>query len=182
VHGQELVEEGYAFEVDPLVLSIDVRGLGITGYQAAELARARHHVDFGAADSCRVTARITHADDDASVDRLVATVRALVDDAAEAERPPPVAFPSPEGLELDIVMTPRDAFFGEVEQVDAERAVGRVAAEMVTPYPPGVPAVTPGERITREVVDYLRSAVAAGALIPEAADPEVGSLRVVRGT
>ena len=51
---------------------------------------------------------------------------------------------------------------------------------MVTPYPPGVPVLAPGERISREAVDYLRSGVAAGMLIPEAADPKVESLRVVR--
>ena len=180
VYGDELVEEGYAFEVDPLVLSIDVRALGITGYQASEIARARHHVDFGAADTCRINARITHADDDESVDLLVATVRRLVDDARSAESPPPVDFPSAAGLELETAMLPREAFFAEVEQVAAEAAVGRIAAEMVTPYPPGVPVLAPGERISREAVDYLRSGVAAGMLIPEAADPEVKTLRVVR--
>ncbi|WP_457202201.1 aminotransferase class I/II-fold pyridoxal phosphate-dependent enzyme [Nocardioides sp. HB32] len=180
VYGQELVEEGYAFEIDPLVLAIDVRGLGITGYQVTELARARHHVDFGASDTCRINARLTHADDDASVDILVATLRKIVEDARSAETPPPVDFPSAEGLELETVLLPRDAFFAEVEQVPAEKAVGRVAAEMVTPYPPGVPVLAPGERISQEAVDYLRSGVAAGMLIPEAADPEVTSLRVVR--
>jgi arginine decarboxylase len=180
VYGRELVDEGYAFEVDPLVLSIDVRGLGITGYQASEIARDRHHVDFGAADTCRINARLTHADDDASVDLLVSTVRQLVSDARDAETSPKVDFPSAEGLELETVMVPREAFFAEVEQVPAEDAVGRIAAEMVTPYPPGVPVIAPGERISQDAVDYLRSGVDAGMLIPEAADPEVRSLRVVR--
>jgi arginine/lysine/ornithine decarboxylase len=76
-------------------------------------------------------------------------------------------------------MRPRDAFFAEVEQVPVSAAVGRVGAEMVSPYPPGVPVIAPGERITDEVVDYLTSAVAAGALISEAADPEMKTLRVV---
>jgi arginine/lysine/ornithine decarboxylase len=180
VYGTELVDQGYAFEIDPLVLSIDVRGLGVTGYQLTEMARERHHVDFGAADTCRINARITHSDDDDSVDLLVATVRALVQDAESAEKSPRVDFPSSDGLELETAMLPRDAFFAEVEQVPADRAVGRIAAELVTPYPPGVPVLAPGERISQEAVDYLRSGVAAGMLIPEAADPKVESLRVVR--
>ena len=180
VYGTELVDEGLAFEIDPLVLSIDVRGLGVTGYQAAEIARARHHVDFGAADSCRINARITHANDAESINLLVATVRALASDAESAEKPPLVDFPSSQGLELETVMLPRDAFFAAVEQVPADEAIGRIAAEMVTPYPPGVPVLAPGERISREAVDYLRSGVAAGMLIPEAADPDVNTLRVVR--
>src|SRR4051812_30968642 len=81
VMGEEIVEEGHAHEVDPLVLTIDVRGLGITGYQAAELARARHHVNFGASDSCRITARLTHSDDASTGEVLVSTLRAIVEDA-----------------------------------------------------------------------------------------------------
>lgn len=72
---------------------------------------------------------------------------------------------------------PRDAFFGPAEQVSADEAVGRVSAEMLTPYPPGIPAVLPGERITEPVLDYLRSGVAAGMVVPDAADPELGSVR-----
>src|SRR3954470_22891810 len=56
--GQEIVDEGYARELDPLVFTIDVRDLGVTGYQAAEFCRAEYHVDFGAADSCRFVARL----------------------------------------------------------------------------------------------------------------------------
>jgi arginine/lysine/ornithine decarboxylase len=76
-------------------------------------------------------------------------------------------------------MLPRDAFFGEVEQVDVEEAVGRISAEMITPYPPGAPAVLPGEVIDQAVVDYLRSGLAAGMALPDPADAELKSVRVV---
>jgi arginine decarboxylase len=177
--GAEVVGPGMAFEQDPLVFTIDVRRLGISGFQAAELARTRHHVDFGASDSHRVTARFTHSDAQDTADVLVACLEELVTDAGHVEPPEPVTLPSADGLELETVMRPRDAFFAPVEQVPIDRAVGRVAAEMVSPYPPGVPVIAPGERITAEVVDHLTSGVAAGMLIPEAADPELKSLRVV---
>ncbi|MGY1704329.1 hypothetical protein ACI79C_07130 [Geodermatophilus sp. SYSU D00697] len=76
-------------------------------------------------------------------------------------------------------MTPREAFFARAEQVPAAEAVGRVAAEMVSPYPPGVPVLAPGQRIGQEVVDYLTSGVRAGMLVPDAADPSMETLRVV---
>jgi arginine decarboxylase len=179
VMGEEVVDEGFAHEIDPLVLTIDVRGLGITGFQAAELARARHHVDFGAADSCRVTARLTHSDDAGTAEILIGALRALVDDADGLERSGTLDYPSAEGLQLETVMLPRDAFFAEVEQVPVEEAAGRIAAELVTPYPPGVPVLGPGELISQEALDYLRSGVEAGMLIAEAADPELKSVRVV---
>jgi arginine/lysine/ornithine decarboxylase len=180
VTGSEIVDQGFAFEVDPLVLSIDVRDLGVTGYQVAELARDRHQVNFGAADTFRLNARLTHADDQTSVDILVDTLSRLPQEAAGMDCSGQVELPDARGLELETAMRPRDAFFADAEQVSAEQAVRRIAAEMVTPYPPGVPVLAPGEVITSQALDYLRSAVAAGVLIPEAADPSVNSVRVVR--
>jgi arginine decarboxylase len=78
-------------------------------------------------------------------------------------------------------MLPRDAFFGRVEQVPVEEAAGRIAAEMVSPYPPGVSVLAPGERISQDALDYLTSGVAAGMLIPDAADSELKTVRVVAG-
>jgi arginine/lysine/ornithine decarboxylase len=75
-------------------------------------------------------------------------------------------------------MSPREAFFAETEQ--AEDPVGRVAAEMVSPYPPGVPAVLPGERFNQAVVDYLRAGKTAGMTIPDASDPDLKTFRVVK--
>ena len=59
-------------------------------------------------------------------------------------------------------MTPREAFFAARETVAAEAAGGRVAAEMVVPYPPGIPAIAPGEVVSQELVDALREAAAGG--------------------
>jgi arginine/lysine/ornithine decarboxylase len=176
---ERVVEEGFALEIDPLVLTIDVRELGITGYQAAEWARTEKHVDFGAADSCRFSARLTHADDDEHVDLLLSTLRDLVPAAQGLERKPPVEFPSADGLQLETVMRPRDAFFGRTQDVPLAEAVGRVAAEMVSPYPPGVPVLAPGEVINQEVLDYLRTGLANGMLLPDPADPELHTVRVV---
>src|SRR3954452_2309278 len=177
--GREVIGTGGAFDIDPLVVTLDVRGLGITGYQASEWARTNCHVDIASADACHISARLTHADDDETERRLVEALAALIENADSMEKPPPVKLPAPQGLELENVMSPRDAFFGRVEQVPVGEAVGRVAAEMVSPYPPGVPVLAPGERITREALDYLTTGVVAGMLIPDAADPSLQTLRVV---
>jgi len=180
VMGQDVVDAGYAFEYDPLVLTMDVRALGITGYQASEIVRDRWHVDVGSADACRINARLTHGDDEQVVERLLTALRGLAEVAETTPSSGAVLLPEPGELELETAMRPRDAFFAEVEQVPVSEAVGRIAAEMVTPYPPGVPVLAPGERITQPALDYLRSGIDAGMLIPEAADPKVETLRVVR--
>jgi arginine decarboxylase len=179
VMGEEVVGPGMAFELDPLKITIDVRDLGIHGMQAAEWLRAHRQVDVGASDTFRMTAHFTHADDDDTERILVEAMAKLVDHAAEIERPPAVEIPSPHGLELEQARLPRDAFFGPAEHVPADKAAGRIAAEMLSPYPPGVPAVAPGEVITTEVVDYLRSGLAAGVLIPDASDSSLETIRVL---
>ncbi|QTE02797.1 aminotransferase class I/II-fold pyridoxal phosphate-dependent enzyme [Streptomyces cyanogenus] len=179
VMGGEIVDEGLAAEFDPLKIVVDVRDLGISGMQAAEWLRANCHIDVGGSDTCRISASITHADDEETEKLLLESVRTLVERADTIERQPAVHLPEPHVLELEQALLPRDAFFGPAEQVPAERAVGRVAAEMICPYPPGVPVVAPGEVITAEVLDYLRSGVAHGFLIAGAADSSLETLRVV---
>ncbi|MEV6379610.1 ornithine decarboxylase [Streptomyces sp. NPDC051773] len=178
--GGEIVEEGLAASYDPLKIVIDVRDLGISGMQAAEWLRTNRQVDLGGSDTCRLSASITYADDDETEKTLLDALRALTEEADSLEGQPPVHLPEPSALELEQAMSPRKAFFAEVDHVPAERATGRIAAEMISPYPPGVPVIAPGEVITDEILDYLRSGVEHGVLIPDAADPSVRTLRVVR--
>jgi arginine decarboxylase len=63
--------------------------------------------------------------------------------------------------------------------VSDDKAAGRIAAEQITPYPPGIPAVVPGERLNDAVIDYLRSGLKAGMMLPDPADPSMQTFRVV---
>jgi arginine/lysine/ornithine decarboxylase len=162
---------------DPLKMVIDVSGLDISGYQATDWLREHQRVTLGLSDHRRVVAQFTHADDHRTAQTLVEALRALT--KADLPTPKPVDLPTPDELQLETAMLPRDAFFAEVEQVPVERAAGRIAAEMITPYPPGAPAILPGEVITDEVLDYVRSGLAAGMQLPDPADPELKSVRVV---
>lgn len=82
-------------------------------------------------------------------------------------------------MQLESVELPRDAFFGRVEAVPTDGAAGRIAAEQITPYPPGIPAVVPGERLNDAVLDYLCSGASAGMNLPDAADPSMRTIRVL---
>ncbi|MFL6061350.1 MAG: aminotransferase class I/II-fold pyridoxal phosphate-dependent enzyme [Marmoricola sp.] len=177
--GDEVVEEGYAKETDPFSIAVDVHALGVTGYQLAEYARSEYHVNFGASDSRRISARLTHADSDASERTLIEVLEKLVADAIDMEPAPEIDYPPAGGLELETVMLPRDAFFADVDEVPPHEAVGRVAAEIVSPYPPGVPVLAPGELINEEAIDYLMSSVAAGALLPDPSSQKLEKIRVV---
>jgi arginine/lysine/ornithine decarboxylase len=91
-----------------------------------------------------------------------------------------VYIPPPDELRLELVQLPRDAFFGRTEQIPVERAAGRIVAEMLTPYPPGIPVALPGERLNEPVRDCLRTGAAAGMVVPDAVDTDLNSIRVLR--
>jgi len=78
-------------------------------------------------------------------------------------------------------MTPREAFLGLQDVVELGAAEGRVAAESLAAYPPGIPNVLPGERLTRETLDYVTESIAHGGFVRGATDRELKTLRVVRG-
>jgi arginine decarboxylase len=168
--------EGVA-EWDPLKLSVDVSALGITGYQAKDWLRSQRQLVAQLGDTRRVVCSLTYADDDAAIDRLAEAFESLAADPPAPDRPTPT-IPALEDFNLEQVMLPRDAYFAATEQVTDP--VGRIAAEMISPYPPGVPAILPGERFNKAVVDYLRAGKAAGMRIPDASDPDLETFRVVR--
>ncbi|MFB9831078.1 aminotransferase class I/II-fold pyridoxal phosphate-dependent enzyme [Actinoallomurus acaciae] len=185
VHGEaDFLGPNRAAEMDPLQLIIDISALGVTGYSAADWLREHHRVNLHVSDHRRISAQLTYADDEESVRPFLAALHHLAQEAGredgELDRAGEIRVPTPEEVRLDLVHLPRDAFFGRTEQVPIERAAGRVVAEMLTPYPPGIPVALPGERLNDAVVDYLRTGVETGMVIPDATDPEVKSIRVYR--
>jgi lysine decarboxylase len=77
------------------------------------------------------------------------------------------------------VLAPREAYFAPNETVGADAAIGRISAELVAPYPPGVPVLAPGELITAEALAALREVAADGGRIAYAADPTLATFQVV---
>jgi arginine/lysine/ornithine decarboxylase len=131
-------------------------------------------------DLLSVKLLITIGDDEATIARAhrgfvdLARNRKPVRHAVEARSSGALLFASEQ------VLTPREAFNASTETVATGVAAGRISAESITPYPPGIPVVAPGERITREVLDYLREGVGEGMYISGLSDPTFGTIRVVR--
>jgi arginine decarboxylase len=175
---RELVAREASHDLDQLQVLIDVTGLGISGYQAADWLREHERIDIGLSDHGRILATLSMADDETTARRLRAALEALIAAARDLPRPNPIKLPKPSELQLDSVERPRDAFFGPVESVPVADAVGRIAAEQITPYPPGIPVVVPGERLNREVIDYLLTGLEGGMVLPDPADPKLETIRV----
>jgi len=157
---------------DPTKLLIDVTGRGLTGFQAAEWLWSRG-VAVEAAGLRFLLAVVTPGDTPETMETLVAALAALPE--GPGAPPAPELPPWP-----DVVLPPREAFLGPKEAVPLGDSVGRIAAEWVAPYPPGIPVVAPGERLTLDVVRYLQEAARAGYHLQGPADLRLRTIQVVR--
>jgi arginine decarboxylase len=179
VVGGEMVGQPGVAGWDPLRVVIDIRGTGCTGYEVAAALRGGYDIHVELATHATVVLVL-------GVDEPVEGLERFAHDFAHTvrriERPgvSPALVRSPGSLENEIVVGPREAFLGASEVVAVDAASGRVSAEAIAGYPPGIPALLPGERITHEVIDYLRELRDAGARLHGASDPSFETICVLR--
>lgn len=162
---------------DPLKLTMLLHGTGADGNLVeADLQAAGVPVESAERDL--LIGVVTLADDGASLTALTDALAASIE--RHRGEPRPLARAAVYAVEPETAMLPREAFFADHEVVATDRAVGRVSCELVAPYPPGIPVLAPGERVTDEVLGALAGARAAGVRIAYAADASLATLRVVR--
>ncbi len=163
---------------DPLRLVVDVRGTGCTGYEVAAVLRASYDIYVELATHATIVLVLGLGQPVEPLERLAHDFGETVRRIARSGQTPALARP-PAALEHETVVAPRDAFLGAGEAVAVDDAVGRISCEAIAGYPPGVPALLPGERVTAEVIAYLRALTGAGARLHGAADPSFETVRVL---
>ncbi len=163
---------------DPLRIVIDVRGTGCTGYEVAAALRASFDIYVELATHATLVLVLGLGQ---TVDPLERISHDFAETVRAISRPGETAVISrpPAALEHETAIPPREAFLGAAEPVPVDDAAGRISAESIAGYPPGVPALLPGERVTTEVVAYLRELTRAGARLHGAADPSFETVRVL---
>jgi arginine decarboxylase len=163
---------------DPLRVVVDVRGTGASGYEVAAALRAGYdiHLELATHTTCVLVLGVGQPPED-----LERFAHDLGETVARIERPgeAPALTRSATALLNEVVVAPREAFLGPAATVGVDEAVGRISAETIAGYPPGIPALLPGERITPEVIGYLRELTSAGARLHGAADPSFATVQVL---
>ncbi|HEV2933942.1 MAG TPA: DegT/DnrJ/EryC1/StrS family aminotransferase [Streptosporangiaceae bacterium] len=164
--------------VDPAKLVVLLAGTGANGNLVeADLVAAGMPVEMGDRDT--VIPIPTVADDEDRIAAFTEVLIASIERRRGAPRRPAAA--AAWTVRSQTVLSPREAFFAPNQTVTADAAIGRVSAELVAPYPPGVPVLAPGELITAEAVAALREVMADGGRIAFAADPTLATFQVVTG-
>jgi arginine decarboxylase len=184
IPGLDVLDESLAgqpgvFAYDPLRVAIDVRGTGRTGYEIAPLMLRLDDINLELfAENVVVAAFGLGERASETGAKLVAALRHVVEALPDAQHREDALFapPPPWG---PLAMAPRDAFLAPQEVVPFRAAEGRIAAESLAAYPPGIPNVLPGERLTAPTLDYIQSTLAQGGSLRGASDRKLETIRVV---
>ena len=164
---------------DPLRLVLDTRGTGCTGYEVADALRNAYDVQPELATVATLVCVLGMGQPAEALVRFAGDVDEIVKRIARPGRRVQALVRTPASMENEMVVPPREAFLGRAEIVPVDEAVGRVSCESIAGYPPGIPALLPGERITAEGVGYLRELRESGARLHGASDPDFRSINVL---
>lgn len=159
---------------DPTRLVFSALELGYTGIELERALRDHHRIQLEMSDLRYGVALVTFGHSEADVDALVEALRSL---ERRPARPAPASWEPPP--QAPLALTLREAFYAPAEPVALGDAIGRTCAEWITPYPPGIPLLCPGEVFTQELVGVLKRALAAGVPLEGPADPTLTTVRVV---
>jgi arginine decarboxylase len=163
-------------------LTINVSALGLDGFTADEILTTQFGVVAELPSLRHLTFILSLGNSEEDTDRLVNALQHLSQYSTPLSHG--IRLPNhglitanspPEGSAL----SPRDAFFAERTSIPMADAVGKMSAETLCPYPPGIPILLPGELITGEAIAYLQQTQAAGGLITGCADPTLQQIQVV---
>lgn len=165
-------------DIDPTRITICLRGGGISGTKGEEILRSKYNIQLEMSDIHNIVA-ITSAADDASV--YMRLLEAILDMEKHESQTGQKCY---EALLPRIApvssMAPYEALYHEVERIDVRSSGGRISAEMVVPYPPGIPVIMPGERIGRDMIDYLMKCIDSGMQLSGLSDTRFRSIKVIK--
>ena len=159
--GPELVNGDTVFAFDRTKLSVHTRDIGLAGIEVYDHLRDDYGIQIEFGDIGNLLAILSAGDRVMDVERLIS---ALAEVKRLHERSPAGLFDH-EYIDPDVAMTPQDAFYSKKRRVAMEASVGLVAGEFVMSYPPGIPIVAPGERITRDILEHILFAKEKGCFM-----------------
>lgn len=179
VFGESDLHSSATFAFDPTKVLISVKGLGISGHLVEEFLREEHRIEVELSDLNNILLIITSGDSEETIDALLAGMADLVErhrDTGSKTSSHSIVLPDIPALAL----SPRDAFYEETETIPLAEAVGRISAEFMMVYPPGIPIFIPGEMITTDNLAYIKENIEAGLPVQGLEDHTLETIKVIQ--
>lgn len=162
------------FSLDTTKVTVNVSELGLTGQQAEEILRRELKVQCELSDAANLLFLITFADDQSTIAKLIVALKNL------PHYPKKFLPPSTAPQEISVAeVSPRETFYASTVAVALTEAVDKICAEEITFYPPGIPLVMPGEKISAQTVELIRREKFSGSRVIGASDPTLTTIKAV---
>jgi arginine decarboxylase len=175
--GEEILGSEATYDYDPTKLTIHVRRLGITGYEVERRLREGWNIEVELSDLYNILCLITPGDTEETVGKLIDALYHIADQQTGCEAVKQVEVKNPTIPTLSL--SPRDAFYAETESIPLAEADGRIIAEFIMVYPPGIPILLPGEVISQENIDYILESKEAGLPVQGPEDKSLQTVKVI---
>lgn len=173
--GQELINHDSIFNFDPTKLSIHTLDIGMAGIEVYDTLRDDYDIQIEFGDLGNILAYISIGDRIQEVERLVSALAEI----RRRYKKDPSGMLSQEYIDPVVAASPQEAFYADKISLPIKNTVGRVCSEFVMCYPPGIPILAPGERITPEILQYIEYARVKGCQLTGPEDPTIQSLNVI---
>ena len=174
---KELINGDSVYDFDVTKLSIFTLDIGLAGIEVYDLLRDEYGIQIEFGDIGNILAYISVGDSEANIERLIG---ALLEIRRRFKKDRTGMFDH-EYINPEVVISPQAAFYGEKESLPLYQSIDRVCSEFVMCYPPGIPILAPGERITKEILDYIQYAKEKGCFMTGPEDMAINKLNVLKG-
>ncbi|HYK74775.1 MAG TPA: aminotransferase class I/II-fold pyridoxal phosphate-dependent enzyme [Pseudoneobacillus sp.] len=175
--GEEILGTKATFDYDPTKLIISIKDLGLNGYDVELWLRENFNIEVEMSDLYNILCIVTPGDTQKEADILIEALKVLSKEFHHLSGKVTAKVLLPDIPKL--ALTPRDAFYSDTEIVPINEAVGRIIAEFVMVYPPGIPIFIPGEIITKDNLSYIQKNIEAGLPVQGPEDDKIKYLRVI---
>lgn len=173
--GKELIGTPGCVDFDETKLGINVAGLGYTGYEMESKLRKEYNIQVEMSDLYNILAIVSIGDRKEDLEALINALKDIASKAGEREIKNTTIVPH----SAKMIVSPRDAFYSPQKVVRLEESEGEISGEMVMAYPPGIPVICMGERISREIIDYIKLLKREKSQLQGTSDPYVDYIRVL---
>lgn len=173
--GKELIGTPGCFDFDETKLGVNVSGLGYTGYQMEKKLRKEYNIQIELADLYNILGIAGIGESKENLDALVNALKDIASKTQKKEYVRTAIIPH----NPKMIVSPRDAFFSPKKYVRLDESAGEISGEMVMVYPPGIPVVCMGEKITKEIIAYINVLKSEKCQLQGTADPNVDYIRVL---
>ena len=177
-YSRELINGDSIYDFDVTKLAVNTLDIGLAGIEVYDLLRDEYDIQIEFGDLGNLLAYLSIGDRQRDIERLVGALSEVRRRFGKKDK---ANLMKQEYIDPQVAVSPQDAFYADKESLPLRETEGRVCSEFVMCYPPGIPILAPGERITGPILDYIEYAKEKGCSMTGPEDPDILRLNVLKG-